>query len=132
MEAVTKAIMTKEIMEEAILPIPPILQILLGLLVFLRLHAGLSRLRPIHHLQEQLTKNEETDPIPSPRNPSLRISNYNSSCSFPKMTISIQTMQTKYYSHLVFVPRAHLCSLQNYPSSRPQRIEADGEHSKVS
>jgi|SRR5882762_9429984 len=111
-----KAVTIEEIVEEATLLIPLIHQILLGLLVHQvlpKLHVGLFRLRLIHRLLEQLTKKEETDPMPSQRNPSSKTSNYSSSYSSLRMTISTLTMQTKYYSHLVFVPRAHLRSLRN-------------------
>jgi hypothetical protein len=116
MVTTTKAVTIEEVEEEATLLTPLIHQILLGLLVcqvLPELHKGLFISRLIHHLLEQLTKKEETDWLPSQRNPSSKISNFSSSYSFPRITISILMMWTKYYSHLVFAPRARLHSLQN-------------------
>jgi len=116
MVTTTKVVTIEEVEEEVTLLTPLTHRILLDLRarqVSPELHVGLFKSRLTRHLLEQPIKKEETDPMPSQRNPSSRISNYSSYCSFPRTTISTQTTPTKYYSHLVFVRRAHLRSLQN-------------------
>jgi len=117
-------------------PDPLTHRILLGLLahqvLLPALHAGLLILHLIHRLLEPPTKKEETDPMPSQRNPSSKISNSSSSYSFPRTIISILTMQTRYCSHLVFVLKEHPRSLQNWPSFKHRRTEVDGERLIVS
>src|SRR5882762_9596949 len=130
MVTTTKVVTIEEVEEEVTLLTPLTHRILLDLRarqVFPELHVGLFRSHLTHRLLEQPIKKEETDPMPSQRNPSSRISNYSSYYSFPKTTISIQMTPTKYYSHLVFVQRAHLHSSQNWPSCRRQEVEEDGE-----
>src|SRR5882762_491253 len=130
MVTTTKVVTIEEVEEEATLLTPLTHRILLDLRahqVSLELHVGLFRSHLTHRLLEQPIKKEETDPMPSQRNPSSRISNYSSYYSFPRTTISTQMTPTKYYSHLVFVRRAHLRSSQNWPSCRRQGAEEDGE-----
>src|SRR5882762_2386517 len=116
MVTTTQMVTIEEVEEEVTLLTPLTHQILLDLRVHqvsLELHEGLFRSHLTRRLLEQPIKKEETDPMPSQRNPSSRISNYSSYYSFPRTTTSIQMTPTKYYSHLVFVRRAHQRSSQN-------------------
>jgi hypothetical protein len=112
----TKAVTIEEVEEKATLLTPLTHRILPDLPVHQvspELHVGLFKLHLTHHLLEQPIKKEETDPMPSQRNPSSKISNSSSSYSFPRTINSILATQTKYCSHSVFAPRVRLRSLQN-------------------
>src|ERR1700676_596021 len=87
-----KVVTIEEVEEEATLLTPLTHRILLVLPVHQvapELHAGLFKLHLTRRLLEQPIKKEETDPMPSQRNPSSKISHSSSSYSFSQTIHSI-------------------------------------------